>query len=510
MLETREAGKIKGAFYVASYQRGYRWTDLEVTKLLEDLRGSEGGTYYLQPVVVKRRGEGSWELVDGQQRLTTLYMLLQYLRSHVPTVSVGYSLEYETRPGSKAYLDVLDEELSETNIDFAHMFRAHRCIEEWFEQFGVDAPDEAIRMYIHLGEGAKILWYEAPSDVDAVELFTRLNVGRIPLTDAELVKAHLLNHAQTRNGKERAQEIAAHWDIIERDLRVPELWAFLTGQPKEDPTHISLLLDTLAEVPREERLPFQTYEMLRSKIDQNHQEFWRSVVNVYSLVMGWYDDRQLFHKIGYLIASGRRFDELYLLSKGRGRSDFEAVLDEEIRALLRLTRDDVRELGYGKRKTQDVLLLMNVETVRTKENSSERYSFKAHAEGQWSLEHIHAQNAEALKTVEEWTRWLVDHRNALSTLPGVPDDKRQSLLASIDEALGAPLTKQVFNTLEKELIPLFTRDDQSGAEEMHSITNLALLDGKANSALNNSAFEVKRRRIIELDRTGSYIPPCTR
>ena len=61
------------------------------------------------------------------------------------------------------------------------------------------------------------------------DVFTRLNVGRIPLTDAELVKALLLT--RSRSEVVNAREIAAQWDTIERDLRVPEFWAFVTGRP---------------------------------------------------------------------------------------------------------------------------------------------------------------------------------------------------------------------------------------------------------------------------------------
>jgi hypothetical protein len=511
LLKALPVGSIQGEFYVPSYQRGYRWGEHEVTKLLDDIEESNGGTYYLQPVVVKTLGNDSWELVDGQQRLTTLYLLLRYLqRTHLPSVSVGYSLEYQTRPGSTAYLDSLDEPTANTNIDFAHMFGAHRCIEHWFEMLGTDAPNKAMRMYTHLCEGVKILWYEAPMSVSSTRLFRRLNVGRIPLTDAELIKAQLLSRAQHKSGRERAQEIAAHWDIIERDLRVPEVWAFITGRADEDSTHISLLLDTLADVPIADRRPFGTFEELRDRIDNDHYEFWRSVVSLYSTVLGWYEDRHLFHKVGYLIASGRRFDELLKLSEGKGRTDFEQTLDEEIRALLRLNQSDVSELSYGDKRATAVLLLMNVETVRTMTNSSERYSFKAHAEGQWSLEHIHAQNAEGLKTVDQWRTWLVDHQRALVGLPGLDAVARKGLLARISDALSTQITQQAFSGLERDLIAVFSRGDQTGDEETHSITNLALLDGKDNSALNNSVFEVKRRRIIELDRAGSYIPPCTR
>lgn len=70
---------LKGAFFVAAYQRGYRWGRDEVRQLLDDIKGNLTdaqkrrefpGDYILQPIVVLRRDDG-WELVDGQQRLLT-------------------------------------------------------------------------------------------------------------------------------------------------------------------------------------------------------------------------------------------------------------------------------------------------------------------------------------------------------------------------------------------------------------------------------------------------------
>ncbi|MDP2232045.1 MAG: DUF262 domain-containing protein, partial [Actinomycetota bacterium] len=357
-----------------------------VLQLLDDIRGSKGATYFLQPLVVKARGDGSWELVDGQQRLTTLYLIFRYLKNtQLPSAHINYSLTYETRDGSKAYLESLDEAEAHTNIDYFHMFNAYRCIESWFARFEHRTTHEATLLYGYLFDSVKVLWYEAPSEVDSRDLFTRLNVGRIPLTDAELVKAQLLSHGQGgRGGTDRALEIAANWDVIERDLRVPELWAFLTGRPDGEATHISLLLDTLAGGPRgRERPLFHTFETLRPSIDADG--FWRDVVNLHSLVLGWYDDRDLYHKVGYLIAVGRTFESLVDLARGKGRGAFEETLNEEIRAHIGLTGSEVADLTYSSRRTSDVLLLMNVETIRKMKNSSERYSFKAHAAGTWSL-----------------------------------------------------------------------------------------------------------------------------
>ena len=516
LLEILSVGDITGDFFVPDYQRGYRWTKQEVRQLLDDIRESNGGTYYLQPVVVKARADGSWELVDGQQRLTTLFLIFQYLaRTHLPTATANYTITYETREDSKGYLDRLSEADAASNIDYFHMFGAYRCIEEWFGQFEHRTTHEATRIYGYLFDRVKILWYEAPEDVDSTDLFTRLNVGRIPLTDAELVKALLLSRGQAGEGQtDRALEMAAHWDEIERDLRKPEVWAFVTGEANEEATHISLLLDALAGGSRgRERPLFQTFESLRSRIEKDPQAFWRGVVDLHSLVLGWYEDRDLFHKVGYLIAVGRTFEELVELSEGKGRRTFESALDEAIRTHLGLTAESLADLTYTSPKTSDVLLLMNVETIRAMQDSFERYSFRAHAAGLWSLEHIHAQNAEPLNTCRAVENLVgVPPHNALaSALPDLDEGAdRADILSRIDNVLATEVTQQSFGSLERELTPVFSPADEPGNGDLDSITNLALLDHRDNAALSNSVFEVKRRDIIRRDKAGSYIPACTR
>jgi uncharacterized protein DUF262 len=513
LLKILSVGDIAGDFFVPAYQRGYRWTAHEVGQLLEDIRASNGATYYLQPLVVKARDDGSWELVDGQQRLTTLHLIFLYLaRTHLPSAATRYTITYQTREGSKRYLEERDKDCAKSNIDYFHMFRAYRCIEEWFARFGHRTTHEATRLYGYLFESVKVLWYEAPANVDSTDLFTRLNVGRIALTDAELVKALLLSHGQAGMGQtDRALEMAAQWDAIERDLRAPELWSFVSGEAAEEATHISLLLDTLAGGSRgRDRPAFYTFERLQGWIGDDPHEFWAKVVETHSLVLGWYEDRDLFHKVGYLIAVGKTFEQLVMLSKDKGRSTFESVLDEMIGRHLSLTRDALAELTYTSGKTSDVLLLMNVETIRAMQDSSERYSFRAHAAGSWSKEHIHAQHAEPLVTVEQWTEWLRFHRDALIDLPDLDEPERASLIGRIDSLLSTEVTQHSFSALEKDLTAAFSPADDPDGGDMDSIANLALLDHRDNAALNNSVFEVKRRHIIQRDKAGSYIPACTR
>jgi hypothetical protein len=231
-----------------------------------------------------------------------------------------------------------------------------------------------------------------------------------------------------------------------------------------------------------------------------------------------YDDRDLFHKIGYLVASRRAtFGGLVTAARGTTKTQFQTWLDQQIRGSLKLSARDLAALTYQSTKTSRVLLLMNSETVRRTTNSSERYSFDAHAKRLWSLEHIHAQHSQGLNTVEQWTTWLTKHQGALEAL-NLPAEKLTEINGRISNALPM-ITAETFESLHHEITELFSiagdaidPDDPGTAEhsEVDSITNLALLASADNSVLNNSVFEVKRQQVIALDRKGAYIPVCTR
>jgi hypothetical protein len=528
-FESRVVNRITGSFFVPRYQRGYRWGKDEVTRLLDDIQESKN-VYYLQPIVVKAMDDGRWELIDGQQRLTTLYLILQFMRlgGLYPPAEAKYSLEYETRPLSWDYLKNPDAVGAASNIDFFHIFQARQAIKTWFAR-QEDAGLAAINLYQAFAERVRVIWYEAP-DVDSSELFRRLNVGRIPLTDAELVKAQVLALSRHIEGSDRAHSIAAEWDVIERDLRDPELWAFITAAPSGEATHIRLLLDTMAdrltrelsmEVLRGRTRPqFHTFETLRPKIVADPEAFWNDVVDLQSLVLGWFEQRDTFHKIGYLTAIGVRFDEILDMALGptsadaaATKSEFVARLDTRIRVHLGVSQDSLRGLDYEARRDYDklteALLLMNVETIRNMNHSTERFSFQAYAAGKWSLEHIHAQNSIGLSTADQWAEWLLQHRDALDGLTDLPPEVRNDLTMKITEAIPT-VTLEKFHELEAELRRLFTARDGTSEADEHAISNLALLERDTNSALNNAVFEVKRRRVLALDRDGAYVPVCTR
>ena len=157
--------------------------------------------------------------------------------------------------------------------------------------------------------------------------------------------------------------------------------------------------------------------------------FWRDVVERHGLLTGWFQDRYLYHRIGYLIQIGDSIQDLIDLSRSQTHSAFREALVDRTRKRLDLTADKVSLLRYGKdnSKSTDVLLLMNVETVLGSTDIGSRFSFHAYVDN-WSLEHIHAQNSEAFEKEAERRDWLRTHKKKIEESDWSPDQQ-----ADVDE-----------------------------------------------------------------------------
>ena len=252
LLETKLVSDITGTFYVPSYQRGYRWGADEVLRLLNDIYVNGKKNYCLQPVVVRKKGD-AYELIDGQQRLTTLYLIYRYMKNVNPFFGEpAFNLVYETRENSEEFLRSIDLSRRDENIDYWFISNAYETIKKWFE---VDMQIRVLHIFEYFKEDVKIIWYEVGENEDAISLFTRLNIGKIPLTSAELVKAMFLS----RNGngiaeREKQEEISLQWDDMEKELHDDPLWYFLTnGANASYQTRIDLILDLVSEKPADSR-----------------------------------------------------------------------------------------------------------------------------------------------------------------------------------------------------------------------------------------------------------------
>lgn len=499
---------IAGKFFVASYQRGYRWGEIEVRRLLDDLLSNGEKPYCLQPIVVRREGE-QFELIDGQQRLTTLFLLYAYMHtsSHGWIPAPKFSLTYETRVSSQNYLADMDFTREIDEIDYWFMKNAYMTIENWFSER--EQVQAATNINKYLMENVKIIWYEVDETEDASELFTRLNIGKIPLTNAELVKAMFLNRGTSGMTRDKQEEIALQWDSIERELQNRSLWCFLTNRDAgTSQTHIDLVLDLIAGADPHSRDPYHTFfcfDCMRQ--DRKLEDIWNEIQHTFLILKSWYEDHDLYHKIGYLITTGNRLGDLFALSKEKTKRQFHESLNGRIRESISVGKNH-GELSYDRTLDQEkihrLLLLFNVESIRRQEDM-QRFPFFRFKSNAWSLEHIHAQHSEGMRTQEKWKLWLEHHMKSILAL----DVKDSALLYDMKEAIDKPkLSEDEFKQLHQRAVGVLS---PKGSEEyLHTIANLALLSIGDNAALSNAAFDVKRNIIVEMDQKGKYIPFCTR
>ena len=515
LLETKLVCEITGTFYVPSYQRGYRWGEDEVLRLLNDIYTNGRNPYCLQPVVARKKND-YYELIDGQQRLTTLYLIYRYLYHMNPSYydEPQFSLIYETRENSEEFLKTMDVSRRDENIDFWFMANAYETIEKWF-MAEKRIRDRAISDCFD--QFTKIIWYEVGENEDAISLFTRLNIGKIPLTSAELVKAMFLSSkGKEKHNLEKQEEISLQWDNMERELHNESLWYFLTNRTKTGyQTRIDLVLDLIAEKPIDNREKYYTF----FRIDElgktmTLEDLWRKIQQTFLVLKDWYENHELYHKIGYLIASEvMTLQDVYNLSVGRTKQGFRSQLDICIQKSIEI-KGNYADLSYEKpldyQKISTLLLLFNVESVRRNGEQSEWFpfdKFKYNEKGKvaWSLEHIHAQQSEGLRTQEMWKEWLELH------IPSVEAVSGDSELVS---EMKATIEKQKidrdndFNPLQQKVIELLS--EKGNSDYLHSIGNLALLKSSDNAAINNSSFDVKRNMIVKMDKSGQYIPFCTK
>lgn len=403
----------------------------------------------------------------------------------------------------------------ELNFNKVHPHKFRRTLATMAIDKGM--PIEQVQQLLgHQSIDVKIIWYEVGESEDAISLFTRLNIGKIPLTSAELVKAMFLSRDNAENmRREKQEEISLQWDGIERELHNESLWFFLTNSVKgEYQTRIDLVLDLIAgkdESTREKYYTFFRFDELRKEVSLD--DIWKKIYQTFLTLKGWYEDHDLYHRIGYLITSGTSLHKIFALSKDKKKSEFNESLDELIKKSVAIS-GNYAELSYEKpldyKRISTLLLLFNIESVRRSDGHAQRFPFDQfkHHKGSnvtWSLEHIHAQQSEGMKTQDVWKKWLELHIPSVESIGG----EHSELIDEMQGAINADkLERTVFESIQQKVLGLLSVSGNT--EYMHSIANLALLNTADNAALNNSTFDVKRNDIIQMDKRGQYIPFCTK
>lgn len=452
-------------YFIPSYQRGYRWEKRQIQDLLEDLYNfacdkdkTDGSFYCLQPIVVKKCDEftkvsnnlqseldnNEWyEVIDGQQRLTSIYLLLKYLididRCDLYT-DYGkhlFRLSYQTRCTDTNY--IADPSTpSNSSPNAYYITEGYKNISEWFtavpETKSIPQVKKVRNRFMELLTNTKdeynengyvqVIWYET-SNADPIKTFTRLNIGKIPLKNAELIKALFL---QKRDDSEVSSiqqiQIAKEWDQIEATLQNKRIWAFLNKDLPDMPAHIEFIFDVIFSVdgdiekdqlgkdeylkihgvqPNEnvkkqriektklgerkfadkygtdEYASFRFFSARFEKVDRSIIESeWDIVREYYETFAEWYNNPLWYHYIGFLIYCGEPITSIYKLYKNKTKVEFAENLISAIKCKLKVKLkvsgdDESKDIEFNsdpiiyasktKDKLKHLLVLYNIEYI---------------------------------------------------------------------------------------------------------------------------------------------------
>ena len=568
-------------FFVPSYQRGYRWTVQQVKDLLDDIQefieqnrdcidvnnDDDKPIYCIQPLVVKKKkndendASEKWEVIDGQQRLTTIYIILAYLKQENI-----WKIKYETRSDSEKFLSEImsDGEKYDKYIDYYYMYQAKCTIENWFKS---KTEEEKNKFLNTLLKNVQFIWYES-DDENPINVFTRLNIGKIPLTNSELIKALFLNKSNFEGNaneiRKKQQEIAMEWDKIEYTLQNDEFWYFINEKENNVPTRIDFIFDLICKLDLfikdnkiSEKIGTDEYKTFRYfylifkngfEEPKNKVEIidksWKIIKNVFQTFEEWYNDLELYHYIGFLISNNYKLNnivEKWNNEFNTKESFINKFIIEEIKKVIKNCNnlDKIYETdGNPKTQCKPLLLLYNIQTIINQNQTlkkSEKYKlpifykfpFHLYKKEKWDIEHIDPVTENTLEDKNDQIEWL------LSSYIGIDDENLKKIIKTyLDKIKTIDVSNNNDNESNINFIELKDKiqplsDNALQDDEKNMIWNFALLDSSTNRGYGNAIFAAKRRFILgkdqgkkiiiddnlkikEQDDEIAFVPPCTK
>jgi hypothetical protein len=542
-------------FYIPGYQRGYRWEEQQIVDLLNDISDFQtkvqkkkvdlGEFYCLQPLIVSyRENDEKWEVVDGQQRLTSIFIILSFLQTkgdyNIPHEL--FSIEYETREkenySSKEFLKNISStsEINKANIDFYRMSDAYLIVKEWFEEnkptigkfVDVLISHEPDENDFDEANNIRFIWY--PLEVESGDneklnvVFAKYNQGKIDLTNADLIKAIFYLSDDTTDNKKHQIKIGYEWDNIETSLRQNDFGRFINPS-KSYLNHIEFIFDLVASkyesytqlaIKKDDRLrSFYIFnELISKKIiifdDTKYlttREFlWDEIKTYHRTFVEWYSSTDennkftYFHLIGFLLQTGKEDNSIEKIKKlAESKSKSEFVDELKIKIGNYFDKVDYNNIGYDDKKDKAKMILLLFNVITTMNGGNNKFSFDRISN--WSLEHIHAQQSKELTNNNDKRQLLEEQKNDAFICKHKDISNEIEALIEMSE-----IDQSRFEVLQQNIFAL----SSDASFTIHSIKNLALLTPSDNSSLNNGPFHKKRDKIRELDENGSFIPICTK
>ncbi|MEE3343551.1 MAG: DUF262 domain-containing HNH endonuclease family protein [Bacilli bacterium] len=171
-------------FIIPIYQRSYEWEEEQIDRLFEDIMDFKEKTYYLGIMVTHKNNDGKYEIIDGQQRLTTLYIILKCLNLPIKD-TLHFSLREKSTKTLKDLNKLIDKKEISKQYDISIIEKA-KYINETIKQIDKDKLKQKL-------ERTKLILTEVPEKTDLNHYFEIMNTRGEQLLNTDIIKSRLLN-----------------------------------------------------------------------------------------------------------------------------------------------------------------------------------------------------------------------------------------------------------------------------------------------------------------------------
>ena len=537
-------------FIIPYLQRAYKWKEKQAKQMLEDFSEflKQEKTYYcMQPLAVVKIGDNKYELLDGQQRLTTLLILWRILFESDEKTSYPYKFEYERDSSESNTLINRYSFITESdeikkgeygNIDEYYMSKVYGAIKLYFDnpnnkktdEQKADNYKETFKKLLK-GEGKHILflWYEV-NEEEKHTTFAHLNSGKIELTCSELIKAILLSDGNKEsldnNRLPDKSLVAAQYAEMEEAFNDDRLWYMLqTDEPLYNGSRMDLLFNMVLNINRKayEADPKAAfYKVYARRADLSR--FWKDCGAYFVRIMDLYKNPYTYHYIGYLTYTegNNKIDDWVKVYKESGLKGCIEQLKSKVRESIS-GLGDLEKITYSdtsKATLRKIFILHNIQTILIhyetikKANlglrfSYEQFPFELLYSQRWDIEHIASQTENPLTKIQDCKDWIASVRADYSEIfVQRPDLNNEIDLFEKDSKI--EMFKQIYNEIVSSA-------EKNSPQNKDGLGNLVLLDSHTNRSYHNSLYKRKRKIILaasNIDNQNNeyqvtYIPRCT-
>lgn len=552
-------------YYIAPYQRGYKWKSTtkydQVPQLLIDIYKAyiqETEEYYLQYITVKGSTDDkkNIEVLDGQQRLTTLSLLF-YVAEGVSKNTSNFSniafgkLKYSRHESSESpevdiFEEVIkhlkDDKLRDNEIETQNMFylvRAARCIQGFL---GKLLDTEKLSAFLeYLKEHVKIILNRENDFSSSEDIFANLNDNKVALTNSYLIKGLLLTLAGRNDKLQRCRTykeivdkrtiMGRNWDEISSWFNKEEvcvyffkdkngmeeilniaLEKYIASKDKDDltePSNDEEILNYFKESEKESKISeannlFNRFdEEIRTPKSANEVlDIIKHIYRKFKSIYDDYEDSSLYNLLGYVLFSeGVKYDIKNIIdsSYDKIREDCEKFIYEKIFDKIDIEKKQ-EDLAYrpNNPNLKNLLLAFSVfpEDLcipKRMKDTSTSYRFDFYAYYK--------------------KKWTFEH-----IYPQHPEAE-----ITVDPSAIPSVCKEIKNNVEirnkESLIDKIQENKKIKFEDISYIYgnidnpdvvgNMALLTGGSNSALSNNLFITKRKILYDKINHGEFVPQHT-